>query len=127
MTLRFKTADVKRILAHSAQSKKHSNGYDGPTGPGLFIVGDDGVYLMSTGKNIPQVPRVKGKGKRCDIVYAEECNPETLSFDDWWEAKGATFGADDGVEYLPASMFKNTLSGEYVKLSFTKSSIKVRG
>jgi hypothetical protein len=58
--------------------------------PGLWLVGDHGVYLMSNGK-LPD-------GARPLVVYAEQCDPTTS--DDWFHIKRATFGGDDGVEFL---------------------------
>lgn len=73
--------------------------YGTPTGKGLWLVGDDGVYLMpNTTDGIHHnnnAPRV--------VVYAEECNPKTMHFDDWWAVKRATFGGDDGVEFIDAA------------------------
>ena len=39
-------------------------------------------------------------GKRI-VVYARECDPTKLEFDAWWAAKRATFGDDDGIEFIP--------------------------
>ncbi|MBY0561507.1 MAG: DUF3085 domain-containing protein [Hyphomicrobium sp.] len=66
--------------------------------PGLWLVGDTGVYLMSNGD--PMLPDPK-QPKRSLVAYAHECNPETMAFDDWWDAKRASFGGDDGVEFVP--------------------------
>ena len=65
--------------------------------PSLEIVGDDGVYILNhstktNSRNVENHPKV---------VYAEECNPKTMEFDDWWEVKNNSFGGDDGVELLP--------------------------
>jgi len=58
--------------------------------PEIWLVGDHGVYLMSNGK-LPD-------GARPLVVYAEQCDPTTS--DDWLYIKRATFGGDDGVEFL---------------------------
>jgi len=34
------------------------------------------------------------------VVYAKECNPTKLKFDEWRENKRASFGGDDGVEFI---------------------------
>lgn len=121
MNLRFKTEDVRRILEQSKNDTEWREGYAGPTGPGVFIVGDNGVYLMSTGKN---QKKVEGKD-RFDVVYAEECNPETMEFDDWWENKRATFGGDDGADYLEVSLIEPHLQGEFLELRLTPQNIEV--
>lgn len=66
---------------------------------GLILVGDQGVYIMS------QAPSdaVKATGIS-HVAYAREADPTTLAFDDWWDAKRASFGPDDGTEFLPADM-----------------------
>ena len=64
--------------------------YGRKTGKGLWLVGDHGVYLM---------PNTTA-GKRI-VVYARECDPTKLEFDAWWAAKRATFGGDDGIEFIP--------------------------
>lgn len=61
--------------------------------PGLWLVGDHGVYLMSNGK-LPA-------GGRPLVVYAEECDPHTN--DDWFHIKRKTFGGDDGVDFIDAT------------------------
>lgn len=73
--------------------------YGSVTGKGLWLVGDDGVYLMP---NTTDGVHHRGDAPRV-IIYAEECNPKTMPFDDWWAAKQATFGGDDGVEFLDAT------------------------
>jgi hypothetical protein len=120
MRLHFKTEDVKRILIHSMSAKKHRDGYEGKTGPGLFLVGDEGVYLMSTGENVPNAGT-----ERLDVVYAEECNPERMRFDSWWENKRASFGADDGADYLPAETFAFSLASEFMEIDVNPSDLTV--
>lgn len=68
--------------------------------PGLWLVGDHGVYLMSNGK-LPD-------GARPLVVYAEQCDPTTS--DDWFHIKRATFGGDDGVESLDGTQLEAMMS-----------------
>lgn len=81
--------------------------YDGPPediSPGLILVGDRGVYLMTNiqdGANFKDlVFDSNSDGFRKDCVYAAECNPNTMAFDSWWSSKQAGFGPDDGCEFL---------------------------
>lgn len=60
--------------------------------PGLWLVGDQGVYIMSNGK--------LAEGQLSLAIYAEECHPG--SSPDWWHYKTRHFGGDDGVEFLDA-------------------------
>jgi hypothetical protein len=57
--------------------------------PQLWLIGDDGVYLMAN--NTPD-------GEKPFIVYANECNPTAMSFNDWWSAKQQSYGGDDGCD-----------------------------
>lgn len=61
--------------------------------PGLWLVGDRGIYMMSNG-NLPE-------GRRPLVVYAAECDPTTN--DDWFHVKRQTFGGDDGIEFFDAA------------------------
>ena len=63
--------------------------YGRKTGKGLWLVGDEGVYLM---------PNTTSKERT--VVYARECDPTKMEFEIWWETKRATFGGDDGVEFI---------------------------
>jgi hypothetical protein len=62
--------------------------------PGLWLVGDEGVYAMSNGK--------LAESQRPLVVYAEECDPKTNP--DYWHYKRQHFGADDGIDFLDAKM-----------------------
>lgn len=68
--------------------------------PGLWLVGDQGVYLMSNG----------GDGAReiegGHVAYAREVNPETLPFEEWWNAKQDSFGGDDGCDFIDAASIR---------------------
>ena len=74
-------------------------------GPGLILVGDEGVYLMANVAN----ETVLAAGVP-HVAYAAEVNPRTLPSDVWWEAKRASFGADDGTVFLSEEMLAGTLS-----------------
>ncbi|MEQ1945276.1 DUF3085 domain-containing protein [Mesorhizobium sp. VNQ89] len=62
--------------------------------PGVWLVGDEGVYIMSNGK--------LAEGQRSLVVYAEECDPKTNP--DYWHYKRQYFGGDDGIDFLDAEM-----------------------
>lgn len=61
---------------------------------GLVLVGDQGIYLMS------------GNDEDRTVVYARECNPDSMSFDEWWSAKQSLYGGDDGVDRLEVNILK---------------------
>ena len=62
--------------------------------PGLWLVGDQGIYFMSNAH--VELP----KGQKNDVAYAIEANPTRVPFDDWWDVKNRSFGGDDGVEFI---------------------------
>lgn len=70
--------------------------------PGFWLVGDHGVYLMHNA-NLDE-------GEKPAVVYASECNPETMPFDAWWDAKIASFGGDDGVEFIAADVIRDAVA-----------------
>ena len=60
--------------------------------PGLWLVGDNGVYIMSNGK--------LAEGALPLVVYSEECHP--VGHPDWFDYKRRHFGGDDGIEFIDA-------------------------
>lgn len=94
--LNFPNAALVALLA-DADAKWQAHGvrtlYEEVTGRGFWIVGDDGVYLMHNAVIPADAPDPL-------VVYATECNPKTMAFDTWWDVKRATWGGDDGVEFI---------------------------
>lgn len=87
-------------------------------GPGFWLVGDEGVYLMSNA--------LLNEGEKPIVVYADECNPKTMPFDDWWSAKQASFGGDDGVEFIDAACVRRAVKDESpVMIDMTAESMEV--
>ena len=60
--------------------------------PGLWLVGDQGVYIMSNGR--------LADGDRPLVVYSDECHP--VGNPDWFHYKHRHFGGDDGIEFIDA-------------------------
>ncbi|AXY24047.1 hypothetical protein CD178_03303 (plasmid) [Komagataeibacter saccharivorans] len=128
MKLHFDHALVARLLAHAQAASEHSPTYDQlddpaffkagvssrhPTGAdvdrtkipaGLMLVGDNGIYLMSNGYPILGDP--DGHGSL--VAYASEADPRTRP-DDWYDVKRASFGGDDGAEFLSADTIRKAL------------------
>lgn len=97
----FSLTDVRAVLARGRADAEVNGGYRVPyqgispeteAGIGLWLVGDEGVYVMSNGK--------LAEGQRPLVVYAEECDPKTNP--DYWHYKRRNFGGDDGVEFIDA-------------------------
>ncbi len=88
--LSFPLAAVKAEWEAVQAASSHCKPYcSHPSFPALWLVGDEGVYLM--GNDRGRVP--EGEGGR-PVVYARECPRGD------YDAKVAHFGGDDGVEEI---------------------------
>lgn len=113
MALHFDAVAVQRLLDHSLSSP----GWVAPTAriskdsvlacddeslpagrPGLYLVGDDGVYLVSNG-----LPGLKVEKDHSHIVYSDESNSLLMTPERWVSAKLASWGGSDGVKFLSAN------------------------
>ena len=87
--------------------------------PGLWLVGDEGVYILSNGKLAEE--------QRPLVVYAEECDPKTNP--DYWHYKRQHFGGDDGIEFLDAEMLMKLITGSptatHLTITMTDASLSV--
>ncbi|MFC0804698.1 MULTISPECIES: DUF3085 domain-containing protein [Sinorhizobium] len=99
--LTFPIASVREVIARGRADAEANGGFRNPyygllpgkdEQPGLWLVGDHGVYILSNGK--------LADGAKALVVFAEERNP--TSNDDWLDAKRRTFGGDDGVDFIDA-------------------------
>lgn len=94
MKLHFANAALAAVLAQAERAWPAGTTpiYDQAEGvaPGFWLVGDQGVYLMHNGRT----------DEKKQLAYAEECDPTVLPFEAWWSAKRASFGGDDGVDYI---------------------------
>jgi hypothetical protein len=83
--------------------------------PGLWLVGDQGVYIMSNGK-LPD-------GGRPLVVYSEECHP--VGNPDWFDYKHR--GGDDGIEFIDAGqllpMFDRNLRCTHLNVQLTEHQV----
>lgn len=119
--LTFDRAAVKKLIDHSTENPTVKASYTKDYRIGLWLVGDEGIYLMSN-----SVKTLKGKDTTNFVVYAYECNPKTTA--DWYDAKVSLFGGDDGVDTLPLKMFSDIdwskKSPLVINLTNTRISIK---
>jgi hypothetical protein len=85
--------------------------------PGLWLVGDEGVYIMSNGK--------LAEATRALVIYAEQCHPKGDL--DWWDYKRRHFGADDGIEFIKAErlipLFDRNLRATHLNIELTEAEI----
>ncbi len=98
----FSITDVRAVITRGRLDAVLNGGFRSPHGrgpgqterPGLWLVGDEGVYIMSNGK--------LADDQRPLVVYAAECDPKTKP--DYWHYKRQHFGGDDGVAFFDAEM-----------------------
>jgi len=87
--------------------------------PGLWLVGDEGVYVMSNGK--------LAEGDKPLVVYAEECHP--VGNPEWWDYKRRWFGGDDGIEFFDVDQLTPVLnegpSFTHLQIRLTEDSISL--
>lgn len=97
----FSFTDIRAVLARNQADAAANGGFRLPyqgispeaeARAGLWLVGDEGVYVLSNGK--------LAEGQRPLVIYAEECDPKTNP--DYWHYKRRYFGGDDGVEFIDA-------------------------
>lgn len=72
---------------------------------GLWLVGDQGVYLMSPGR-----PGLLLRGTNGHVVARSEETDPAYEPDEWYENKRRAFGGDDGVVFLDAAFIELALS-----------------
>lgn len=92
----FKTKELKRCIQHALESKAWRMGYatELADAPGLFLVHDDGVYLMSNGEPGDKDPHEH----RLYVAYADGCNPDTD--ENCWETSRELVGGDDFADII---------------------------
>lgn len=87
--------------------------------PGLWLIGDHGIYIMSNGK--------LSTGERALVVYSEECHP--IGNPDWFDYKHRHFGGDDGIEFLAArqliAMFDRNLRCTHLHVRLTEREVEL--
>lgn len=71
--------------------------------PGLWLLGDNGVYIMSNGG--------LAESARPLVVYSEECHP--VGNPDWFDYKRRWFGGDDGIEFIDADQLLPLINRDF--------------
>ena len=104
MKLHFRNAALAMMLAQADRAWPNGtqpiNGQAEGVEPGFWLVGDHGVYLMHNGI---------AAGERKAVAYADECDPTRLDFDAWWGNKNASFGADDGADFIEGKLLETAI------------------
>jgi hypothetical protein len=70
--------------------------------PGLWLVGDNGVYIISNGV---------ADGTRPVVVYSEECHP--TGNPGWFDYKRRHFGGDDDIEFIDAEQLLPLINRDF--------------
>ncbi|WP_315927494.1 DUF3085 domain-containing protein [Mesorhizobium sp. SP-1A] len=126
--LTFSIAAVRDVIARGVADAEANGGYRDPhpgfsgadkLKPGLWLVGDHGVYLCSNGSLVD--------GARPLVAYAEECDPAGNG--DWFEVKRRTFGGDDGVDFLDAESLEALIAASpgctHVRIAFAEDAMQL--
>lgn len=115
---------IERGIADAAANGGFRNPYYGikpgkDEKPGLWLVGDQGVYLLSNGK--------LAEGERALVVYSDECHP--VGNPDWWHYKRRHFGGDDGIEFLDADrlipLFDRNMRCTHLRVQLTETDVSL--
>lgn len=123
--LRFRRAEVERAVLHAEKSKRHIKVCGEKKGiPGLVLVHDDGVYLMSSGTPRDLVTDSLGRS-RSFVAQAQGTDPKKDS--DWHERSSHLVGGDDFAEKLDLSSCRRWLDGTaglaWMELEFSEEQI----
>ena len=131
--LMFDLAALRSIVEHALSASEHAPtfGQAPPIAPALWLVKDEGIYLMSNGRPRQMVDGSSAAGQDLDgqslVVYAEGFDPTKADPMAVWYAARDAVGGDDFGEPLPAEWFKDALDrGERtITLNVTPRAIHV--
>lgn len=122
----FSVVEVRAIITRGRTDAAANGGFRNPhygllpgkdERPALWIVGDEGVYVLSNGK--------LAEGQKALVVYAEECDPKTDP--DCWHYKRRYFEGDDGIVFIAGAsleaMLSTTPEPTHLRAQFTSETI----
>ncbi|BDA69046.1 hypothetical protein RIVM261_057120 [Rivularia sp. IAM M-261] len=130
MQLHFLKQDVQKLLEHTKDSKSHVPIYgdESTRQPGLLLVANEGIYLVSNG--IPGLFKDNALAlttldNPAFVAYATECNPNTQHEEEWRRVKNEAFDSDD-VKFLETYFIEAALlrPGKYIQLEVNEEGIK---
>lgn len=120
MKFYFKAEDVRARLAHSkeADARKLLYGIRGTDEPGIWLVKDQGVYIMSNAKPAELVDPSRPNDSACVVNYAKGHDPD--KDEDWW------VGGDDYVKLFTAEQLEPELTEDVDKVMFEVTESRIR-
>ncbi len=128
--IQFEAAALLRCVDHTLAATKWRPSWGVPTTePTLWLVGDQGVYLMSAADPGDFLTKETEPGKaRLHVAYAKGIDPTVDDFNDWWDTKRAVFGGDDFVEQFGLGFVRQvkadiTAGAKTIRLKVNKRSI----
>ena len=123
----FEGDAVLELLTHARTAPKHVSPYGltANPGPGLMLVKDDGIYLMSNGE-----PGLPGADTVNKVAYARGYKALPISAPTeermirYDKVKDAV-GGDDFAEFLPAGSFEKLTADGIVRIELTASKMTI--
>mgnify|MGYP000906993672 FL=1 len=122
----FPILAVRKVIARGIADAAANDGFRNPyyglrpgegEKPGLWLVGDEGVYLMSNGKLVD--------GQQALVIYSEQCHPKGDI--DWWDYKRRHFGGDDGIEFIEAErlipLFDRNMRATHLNIQLSETEV----
>lgn len=111
--LQFPASGVRKLVEHASKSPRYRRSYlNQPDGPKLWLVADQGIYLVSNG--LPPLladGTVGGKENGpLFVVYAKGIERKVDPPEELAERKANLFRGDDGLNEMPIDKFEDALS-----------------
>ena len=115
---------MKRIVAHAKAAPTHMAWYGEQKGACVFLVKDEGIYLMSNG--LPFDPAEPGDARdvRRFVAYAKGFGPKA-----GYANLRAAVGGDDFSEPLPVADFEQVLAEEgirHLRIVLTETQLSIQ-
>jgi len=122
--LKFRSKGFTRMIQHMLKNERKIPYVDETTDEyGLWLVKDDGIYVMSPTLKRDLVIDPIDRKKKCHVIYAKGYETHAANL---WEKTHAVSG-DDFAEFIPLSeqqMKRVALSGELdIRLTETEISV----
>jgi len=118
--LTFNASDIKPLVKHTLESDKRKAcwGQKDKIPAGLWLVKDEGIYLMSNGEQV-----VDSETGRLPVVYAKGYNPHKA---DVWE-KAYAVSSDDFCQFIPVKDFSDFLEwgADTITIKLTATTMQI--